>query len=215
MKIRLPEPVAARGAWRAAGTAAAGAVLLAVAVSACSGGTSVPSSFTPVPQTSGQSASPGQSAAPGPSATPGRSSSPGREGTRTPSPTNDAANATRTRTSSPAGTHTTATPHVSQSATRTLIPTAAVTTETRAATPTARVSAAHTSAAATPPFPTAPPQTGGGGTAGLQDSLLFGIGGAAVLAGLGSLAYRRRLARKFGADADAPVSPADREPADR
>jgi len=43
--------------------------------------------------------------------------------------------------------------------------------------------------------PTAAPQTGGGGTAGLQDGLLFVVGGAAILAGAGSIAYRRRLAR--------------------
>ncbi|MGH3280588.1 MAG: hypothetical protein ACRDNW_15810 [Trebonia sp.] len=30
--------------------------------------------------------------------------------------------------------------------------------------------------------------------------MLFGVGGAAILAGLGSLAYRRRLARKLGSD---------------
>jgi hypothetical protein len=34
------------------------------------------------------------------------------------------------------------------------------------------------------------PVTGGGGTAGLQDAVLFGIGGAAVLVGAGSIAYR-------------------------
>ena len=39
-------------------------------------------------------------------------------------------------------------------------------------------------------IPTAPPVTGGGGTAGLQDAVLFGIGGAAVLVGAGSVAYR-------------------------
>ena len=42
-------------------------------------------------------------------------------------------------------------------------------------------------------FPVGAPQTGGGGTAGLQDVTLFGIGGAAILAGIASLAYRRRL----------------------
>ena len=49
-------------------------------------------------------------------------------------------------------------------------------------------------------MPTAAPETGGGGTAGLQDGVLFGVGGLAVLAGMGSLAYRRRLARKLRAD---------------
>jgi hypothetical protein len=71
---------------------------------------------------------------------------------------------------------------------------------------------AHASATA---YPTAAPETGGGGTAGLQDGVLFGVGGAAVLAGLGSLAYRRRLARKFRPSDPAPRDPADRDPANR
>jgi hypothetical protein len=68
----------------------------------------------------------------------------------------------------------------------------------------------------------AAPETGGGGTAGLQDGMLFGIGGAAVLAGLGSLAYRRRVTRKLAAGRKtaaarnpAPPDPIDREPVDR
>ena len=40
--------------------------------------------------------------------------------------------------------------------------------------------------------PTVPPATGGGGTAGLQDAMLFGIGGAALLVGSGSIVYRLR-----------------------
>jgi hypothetical protein len=40
--------------------------------------------------------------------------------------------------------------------------------------------------------PTVPPATGGGGTAGLQDAVLFGIGGAALLVGSGSIVYRIR-----------------------
>jgi hypothetical protein len=39
------------------------------------------------------------------------------------------------------------------------------------------------------------PATGGGGTAGLQDTTLFIIGGAAVLAGAGGIAYHRRATR--------------------
>ena len=64
-------------------------------------------------------------------------------------------------------------------------------------------------------FPAAPPETGGGGTAGLQDGLLFGVGGGAVLIGLGTLAYRRRLARKFGIGEPTGRDQADREPVDR
>jgi hypothetical protein len=48
---------------------------------------------------------------------------------------------------------------------------------------------------ATVPVPTGAPATGGGGTAGIQDGLLFGLGGAALLAGAGSIAYRRRVIR--------------------
>lgn len=44
--------------------------------------------------------------------------------------------------------------------------------------------------------PTAPPATGGGGTAGLQDAVLFGIGGAALLVGSGSIVYRLRGNKK-------------------
>jgi len=45
------------------------------------------------------------------------------------------------------------------------------------------------------PFSSAAPATGGGGTAGLQDALLLGLGVAALLAGAGNLGYRRRLTR--------------------
>jgi hypothetical protein len=72
----------------------------------------------------------------------------------------------------------------------------------------------HTSAPIAPAYPTTAPETGGGGTAGLQDSLLFGLGGLAVFAGLGSLVLRRRLARKFRPGQRTPETP-DREPADR
>jgi len=39
------------------------------------------------------------------------------------------------------------------------------------------------------------PATGGGGTAGLQDAVLFGLGAAAILAGAGSIIYRRKLTK--------------------
>lgn len=67
------------------------------------------------------------------------------------------------------------------------------------ASPTASPPASFTSAPTSVPasssrsYPAAAPQTGGGGTSGLQDGLLFGVGGAAVLAGAGSLALRRKF----------------------
>ena len=44
-------------------------------------------------------------------------------------------------------------------------------------------------------IPSAAPVTGGGGTAGLQDGLLFALGAAAILVGAGSIIYRRWLTR--------------------
>ena len=44
-------------------------------------------------------------------------------------------------------------------------------------------------------IPPAAPVTGGGGTAGFQDTLLLALGAAAILAGAGGLAYRRWLGR--------------------
>ena len=66
-----------------------------------------------------------------------------------------------------------------------------------------------------PHVPQAAPETGGGGTAGLQDGMLFGIGGASVLAGLGFLAMRRRLARRFGPGDPSLRDPTDRDPVNR
>jgi len=45
------------------------------------------------------------------------------------------------------------------------------------------------------PIPTAAPVTGGGGTAGLQDGVLFMIGGVAIVFGAGSFLYRKRLTK--------------------
>jgi hypothetical protein len=61
-------------------------------------------------------------------------------------------------------------------------------TPTATTSPTMTPTAVPTAPATT--VPTAPPATGGGGTAGLQDAVLFGIGGAALLVGSGSIAYR-------------------------
>jgi hypothetical protein len=69
----------------------------------------------------------------------------------------------------------------------TVVPTVTVTS-----TPTA----VATATVSPTPVVTGAPQTGGGGTAGLQDGGLFALGGVAILAGAGSLGYRRRLARK-------------------
>ncbi len=66
-------------------------------------------------------------------------------------------------------------------------------TATPIATVTTTVTAPATSV--TSYVPTAAPVTGGGGTAGLQDGLLFGLGAVAILAGAGSIVYRRRLTR--------------------
>src|SRR5215468_11186388 len=94
--------------------------------------------------------------------------------------------------------HTTTTPPPAAAASpHTTTATAHATTaspHTTTATAHATTASPHTTTA--PAVPAGPPSTGGGGTAGLQDGLLFGIGGAALLAGLGSLAYRRRLTRQ-------------------
>jgi len=68
----------------------------------------------------------------------------------------------------------------------------ATATTTKPATPTTQP-ATHTES---PTVPEGAPETGGGGTAGLQDGLAIGLGLVAILAGLGSLAYRRRLTRR-------------------
>jgi|SRR5271169_4342827 len=67
-------------------------------------------------------------------------------------------------------------------------------TATPIATVTETVTAPATSS--TSYVPTAAPVTGGGGTAGLQDGLLFVLGAAAIMAGAGSIIYRWRLTRR-------------------
>ena len=44
--------------------------------------------------------------------------------------------------------------------------------------------------------------------------MLFGAGGVAVLVGFGTLAYRRRLSRKFAANHPDPRDPASPDPRD-
>ena len=87
------------------------------------------------------------------------------------------------------------------SATATTTPTATPTTTataTPSATPTPTPTVTRTvvrTPTPTPSYPSAAPVTGGGGTAGFQDGLLFALGAAAVVVGLGGIAYRRRLTR--------------------
>jgi LPXTG-motif cell wall-anchored protein len=69
-------------------------------------------------------------------------------------------------------------------------PNPGITTETVTAS-----ASAHAASNPTASPVTAAPATGGGGTAGTEDVPLFIIGGVAVLAGAGSLAYRRKVAR--------------------
>ena len=52
-------------------------------------------------------------------------------------------------------------------------------------------------------------------TAVTRIACVFGVGGLAVFAGLGTLSYRRRLSRKFGLGKPDPRAQPDREPADR
>jgi hypothetical protein len=116
-------------------------------------------------------------------------SSPGKTAPAIYSPGTSASSHTRTGTASPSSTGKTSPAPGRASATSTQRAPAS-----QKAT-TAPSHASQTPAPAATRFPTGAPQTGGGGTAGLQDGLLFGVGGAAMLAGLVSLAYRRRLTR--------------------
>jgi len=202
MKMRLTKPSAAPGVWLIAGRSAAGAVLLVIAVSACTGGgsgSSVPTIFTPTAPASGH-ASVSSSRTPSPA---GGASSTGKAGAST-SP--------RAHPSSADSSHASAS--ASSKPPATTAPSSAPATHATAPVTHATAPVTHTSAPVAPLYPTAAPETGGGGAAGLQDGLLFGLGGLAVFAGLGSLAYRRRLARKFRAGQRTPQTPADREPAD-
>ena len=68
---------------------------------------------------------------------------------------------------------------------------------TPTATPTPTPSASPSPSPSPSAFaPVGAPSTGGGGTAGLQHVSLFLFGALAVLAGLGSIVYRRRTLRR-------------------
>ena len=216
MKMCLIPAVAAKGAWLTAGRSAAGAVLLAVTVSACTGGgsaTSVPSIFTPSVPTNGHSSTDAGTRTPSPTGQASRSSG-GSSASATSTARGGASSSGSAHASSSA--QASSSVHASSSATAraSQAPTAQVTTEFPS-TP----APTHSSAPQDTAIPTAAPETGGGGSAGLQDGVLFGGGGLAVLAGIGTLAYRRRLSRKFAARRDARDSaaagPEPRDPANR
>jgi hypothetical protein len=95
-------------------------------------------------------------------------------GTSTSTSTESGSATTATSTGTPTPTHTTTTPTPTTTSPSAQPPTPTTTTY----------------------YPTTAPQTGGGGTAGLQDGLVIGLGGTAIVAGLGSLAYRRKLTRR-------------------
>jgi hypothetical protein len=146
-----------------------GLTLLApMTLAACTSGssTTAPTVFSPSVTVSG-------------SVTVTASASAGNSGT-TPSDGNS-----QTSAAKPHPTHT-----VTETATATVTstPTATVTS-----TPTATVTATPTATVTV--TPTAAPVTGGGGTAGFQGTLLLVAGVAAIVAGAGSIFYRRRVNR--------------------
>jgi hypothetical protein len=206
MKMRLTPFVSAQGAWLIAGRSTVGAVLLALTVSACTGtGSPVPSISGPTPQTSGLSSSP-----PG-TRTPSLGGGSGPTSSHPATHSSAASSASAHASSSHAPTSSSTSANVGSSA----APQGGHASVTPTSTPTPTPSPMQTSVQASPVYPTAAPETGGGGTAGLQDGLLFGVGGAAVLAGLGALGYRRRLSRKFGVGRRAADDQAPRDPANR
>jgi hypothetical protein len=137
-----------------------------VAVSACTSGSSTPSVPTFTASVTNSPTATGSATAPASSG-------------RTPS----AGGSTRGSTGSSTGTSG-STPGVTSSSPA---PERTTATVTRAATAPTTSSASR--------IPSAAPGTGGGGIAGLQDGLLFVAGAAAILAGAGSILYRRRLTR--------------------
>jgi len=149
MRVRITSARPASSPRLAVLSCAALMVLVALAVSACTG---APSSTAPLLPTGSESGSASVS------------------GTATSSASADAS-ATTTHPASPSTSATTPTSHPTS-----VSPSPVPTT--------------------TYYYPTGAPATGGGGTAGLQDGLVFVLGGAAIAAGLGSLAYRRKFTRR-------------------
>jgi hypothetical protein len=150
MRVRITSARPASSPRLAVLSCAALMVLVALAVSACTG---APSSTAPLLPTGSESGS-------------------------------TSASGTATSSASAAASATTTPPTTSPS-THTTTPTPATTTVSPSPVPTT-----------TYYYPTGAPATGGGGTAGLQDGLVFVLGGAAIAAGLGSLAYRRKFTRR-------------------
>jgi hypothetical protein len=93
--------------------------------------------------------------------------------------------------SSPSATPTPFSPARTGSAT----PTTSASRTARAPTPSATARPSPTRRSSAGPFPTAAPATGAGGTAGFQDATLLWLGLLAILAGAGSIAYRRKIIR--------------------
>ena len=177
MKVRLTMHVTN---WLTAARATSGALLTAIAVAGCTGGTpsASPSIYTPHPTPQVSSTTRATGAARTPQV--GQSSS---------AVTSSTARGTAAGSARPTATAT--------SAGKAASPTAPTASHPPAAS-SAPAPAPHTPVPSATRYPGAP-ETGGGGTAGLQDGLLFGLGGAAILAGAGSLAYRRRLSRRLRA----------------
>jgi len=146
-------------------------LLALVAVSACtSSSTSSPTVFTPSVHTSPNesgttSASASNTTSASNTASSGTSKSPG---------------STSSPTSTPA--------HAAPGPTPTPTPTATASATGAAAQPTTTTSSPGQ-------VPTQAPITGGGGTAGFQNTLLLGLGAVAILVGAGGIAYRRRVSR--------------------
>jgi len=161
MKVRVTIAGTALGARLTALCWGALTLLVPLAVSACSGG----SSSTPTVPTFSATVTGSATATGSPTAPASSTTTPGTGSTTSP------------------GTGSTTSPGTPGVATTTPAPHTATATVTVTPTPSeSRI-------------PSAAPVTGGGGTAGLQDGLLFGIGAAAILLGAGSIVYRRRLTR--------------------